>query len=158
MPSERIKVEKKKGTPEKLAINWCYPDIDEEKEEIIRTAMEFAGFDNDYREEISKIYNAIDRGRIQPLDEAMWSKLTNSDSFQFKLGQVEEAKAYALEAGKSPEGVDKILAGMRNGQPMQSPIIVIRSDGVPYLVSGNTRLMLARAVGDTPHVVIANMK
>lgn len=53
--------------------------------------------------------------------------------------------------------LEPLLNAIQNEAPMQAPIILVLEDGTPYLVSGNTRLMIARALEAKVKVLIARL-
>ena len=110
-----------------------------ENTQVVNIAREIAGNDADFSTVFTNINNAIQEGRVAGLDEKLWSTLTNTDSFGIRFGDMDEAFRMAHEDGKEPE---KILEQMKSGLPMQMPIILIKKDGTPHLLSGNTRLIL----------------
>ena len=134
---------------DEIKINWIMPDIQSEVDEIKRTAEE-EGLSE------SEINDAISKGLLEELTEEIWSQLQNTESYDHvRYQQMEDVKMYA-EKG---EGRDwkSLLGAIKEGKPMKSPIVLIKPNGVPYLVSGNTRLMLSKVLGAKVKALIARM-
>jgi hypothetical protein len=91
------------------------------------------------------------------LTEDLWRELENTDSFDVMLGdyatirECVEAQKRDYEARVTPQ-----MRQINNGTAISAPIIV-RYGNTLHLVAGNTRLMLARAAGQTPKVVIVQL-
>ena len=124
-------------------INWKKPDLQEEIEEIERTAV---ALDID----ASKLFADAKKGKIIDLSDDIWSKLDNTDSWEIK--SIEDAKLLADEYGKD---IESLIRGFELGKgSIPAPIILKRQQGGYYLIAGNTRLMVARAFGMTPKVLL----
>ena len=124
-------------------INWKKPDLQEEIEEIERTAV---ALDID----ASKLFEDAKKGKIIDLSDDIWSKLDNTDSWEIK--SIEDAKLLADEYGKD---IESLIRGFELGKgSIPAPIILKRQQGGYYLIAGNTRLMVARAFGMTPKVLL----
>jgi hypothetical protein len=79
--------------------------------------------------------------------------LENTDSSGIAVGDY--AGVHSLAEGyKRDDGV--LIDQMNTGAAIESPIIV-QFGNTFHLVSGNTRLMLARAAGQTPKVIIVQL-
>jgi hypothetical protein len=126
--------------------SWKPADLEEEDEEISRTADE-QGLDH------GELKKAFQSSQPQPLDDDTWAKMENTDSWGIR--NMNHAKDVAK---KYDRDIDSITKGFSSGLQMPSPLVVIKKDGTPYLVGGNTRLMAARAMGIRPHVMIADLR
>jgi hypothetical protein len=143
-------IEKKGLKPEdfylnvKEAINplgW-EPIIKAENEEIERTAGEL-GLPYDV------VYNSFVNGDEVTLTDEMWSRLENTDSYD--INSEEEAIELAQYYGKD---IQSILVAEKT-----PPALILQySPNKYYLVGGNTRLMVARAKGINPQVILATIE
>ena len=131
---------------------WSAPDIEAEMGEIERTASALSPLDASA--EFARLLEAIKVGESVNLSDDVWSRLENSDSWDIRVGHIEDVTYHTNENGRDAAALE---AALRNGTSMLMPIIVIKKDGTPYTVSGNTRLMLARALGITPKVFVARL-
>lgn len=125
--------------------NWVSPSLIRERGEIERTAE---ALQIDYE---SLMY-AAKKGKLQTLDDATWDRLENTDSQ--KTTVLRNAKRLAKEYGRD---ADSIIQGFNSGEPMPAPIILLRKNHAPYLIGGNTRLMIARALKIQPMALIVRL-
>jgi len=147
----------KESLPE---INWVRPDIQSEMEEIKLVAEKMSGsedhYNEHYQQSVREIIDAMKDARLEELADEMWSNLKNTDSYhKVRLGHIEDAQKLAEHYNRDWRS---LLDAIKNNAPMQTPIILITKDGVPHLVAGNTRLMIARALGAEVHTLIARLK
>jgi hypothetical protein len=118
------------------------PIIKAENEEIERTADEL-GLPYDV------VYNSFVNGDEVTLTDEMWSRLENTDSYD--INSEEEAIELARYYGKD---IQSILAAEKT-----PPALILQySPNKYYLVGGNTRLMVARAKGINPQVILATIE
>ncbi len=147
----------KESPPE---INWVHPDIQSEIKEIERVAKMISGsedhHDKDYQKTIQEITKVLETASFEELTDDMWSALENTDSYHdVRPGHIEDAQEIAKSYNRDPqESLDRI----KNRDPFYAPIILILEDDTPHLVSGNTRLMIARALKLDVKVLIARLK
>jgi len=123
------------------SVSWVPPSLDEEEEELVRLADE-EGL------EMPSLLQEAHSAKMRPLSESDWQRLEGTDSFG--ISSVNEATDIAEGYGRD---VDSVIQGMVQGAGIPAPIILERSDGSITLVSGNARLMAARALGLTPRVL-----
>lgn len=131
--------------------SFQFPDVKKERGEIERVAKEYAeGYEEEFVEEFLK------RGRKQALsslDSWLWVKLLNTDSNDIKAGDWDKVKELSEQVSRDWESIKK---KMESNVTIDAPIIL--KDGNEYhLVSGNTRLMIAKALGITPRVMVVDM-
>ncbi|MFA9262436.1 MAG: hypothetical protein ACEQSB_03740 [Undibacterium sp.] len=144
-------LEKKITSP----IQWVRPDTKLEFElgEIERVSRHFG----ETPEEQSRIINRLTEGiaQVEPVDLTpdLWENLENTDSFDIAAGDYARVRVLAQEYGRN-EG--HIIDQVNSGIPIETPIIAQRGEAL-HLVSGNTRLMLARAAGQIPKVIIVQI-
>jgi hypothetical protein len=118
------------------------PIIKAETEEIERTAEDL-GLPFDV------VYNSFVNGKEVTLNDEMWSRLENTDSYD--INSEEEAIELANYYGKD---IQSILAAEKT-----PPALILQySPNKYYLVGGNTRLMVARAKGENPNVILATIE
>jgi len=122
---------------------WLRPSLEEEAEEVQRTALEL-GLEPD------KILSAAKDASLEILPEGLWSKTQNTDSFS--VSTLEEVIRLARGYNKD---FASILRGMASAVP--APIVLLRKGEPPYLIAGNTRLMVARVLGRTPKVLMVRL-
>ena len=124
-------------------INWKKPDLQEEIEEIERTAV-------DLDIDASKLFEDAKKGKIIDLSDDIWSKLDNTDSWDIK--SIEDARVLADEYDKD---IESLIRGFESGKAsIPAPIVLKRQEGGYYLIAGNTRLMVARAFGMIPKIYL----
>jgi hypothetical protein len=125
----------------KSSLLWI-PILQAENEEIERTADEL-GLPYDV------VYNSFASGKEVTLTDEMWSRLENTDSYD--INSEEEAIELARHYGKD---IQSILAAEKT-----PPALILQySPNKYYLVGGNTRLMVARAKGINPQVILATIE
>jgi hypothetical protein len=91
------------------------------------------------------VYNSLVNGKEVTLNDDMWSRLENTDSYD--IHSEEDAIELAQHYGKD---IQSILAAEKT-----PPALILQySPNKYYLVGGNTRLMVARAKGENPQVIL----
>jgi hypothetical protein len=120
----------------KKGIVWTKPHLKEEIEELERTA-------NELELNILHLKRAWRSGSLKTLKKEEWKNLENSDSW--KTDSIERAIQLAK---KYDRDIDSILLANK----LPAPAILFRENEKPYLVSGNTRLMVCRALGYVPTI------
>jgi hypothetical protein len=122
-------------------INWIIPEVEEEKEEIERTAI---ALDLDFDD----LYSDTENGKLTVLTDDIWEKLDNTDSWNIE--SLQQAKELAEEYEKN---IDAIIEGfISENISMPAPIVLKYSEEDYYLIAGNTRLMVAKAFKVRPKV------
>lgn len=124
-------------------ITWVEPSLSEEINEINRTVKEL---------NLDKIIllNSFQKGKLINLPFHIWASLENTDSWdEIKFHDIDKAKELALIYQKD---FDNLLSAFESGSHIQAPIILMLEDRNPYLISGNTRLMISKALGIKPMV------
>jgi hypothetical protein len=131
--------------------NFVLSSTERERGEIERVATTFSeGHENEF---IERFMLALQSASLVPLSEDVWGKLENSDSFPIQNGDWETVRSLAEQVNRD---WNSLKEKMENGTPLDAPIILKIKDNF-YLVSGNTRLMIARALGITPEVVLVDI-
>ncbi len=93
------------------------------------------------------------------LTEDMWRELENTDSFDIQPGgweKVAEHINYTNKETGAKRDWEGLKQAMEQGKRLDAPI-VLRHAGQLHKVSGNTRLMVARALGIRPKVLLVEM-
>ena len=140
---------------ENIEINWVRPDIRDEGGEIERTAHTFVASEAEYPAKLREVIDSISTAEFEELTQEMWAQLENTESWeQVRPGHIEDAQKFAEEYKRDWQS---LLQAMKEGSPIKAPIIIVNPDGIPYLVSGNTRLMLSRALEVRVRALIARM-
>ena len=127
-------------------VSWYKPLMSEEYEEMERTS-------EDLGVDLRKIEDEYQKGSLAELTEDIWGKMENTDSWGIE--SLEDARRYAEDYGKD---IERIVEGFESGEELPAPIVLIKPDGVPYLIAGNTRLMVARALKVVPKVVMVRIE
>jgi hypothetical protein len=131
------------GDAESLpGVQWVAPSVKEELPELTRVA----------RAEGIPLRLFIEltlRAELKVLDDAHWSELENTESFE--TTSMEQAKKLAGAYGND---LDRVVAGLHSGAQIPAPIVLERANGTLTLVAGNTRLMACRALGIRPRVAL----
>lgn len=146
--------------PKVQKMNWIRPDPRAEYEEITRTLKQFLNLDPS-PENVSRALASYEAGKIVELSNSDWEALENTDSFsEIRPGRVDDVEH--LIAGSNSDlpdhlkrSVPRLLDAFQGGS-IDAPIIMRNSEGRLHLVSGNTRLMLARALGIQPYVLMVD--
>jgi hypothetical protein len=118
--------------------------VESEYPEISRTATELGVSPND-------ISMAIISGDMVQLNDDLWSRLENTDSYD--VNNMQDFRNLSDMYGKDYR---RIMAARPEELP--PPVIVEYKPGKYHLVAGNTRLMWMRVKGITPVVVIGRLK
>jgi hypothetical protein len=134
------------------------PNIGEERGELERVLSEFFTETNSkptYESLVATFQNAS----IVELSDEDWSRLENTDSFEhINRGDIHKAREYVEELNKDlpveyRRDFNRLLTSFEHSKTIECPMIV-SFDGHLHLVSGNTRLMISRALGIRPKVLI----
>ncbi|KKW13002.1 MAG: hypothetical protein UY48_C0006G0055 [Candidatus Gottesmanbacteria bacterium GW2011_GWB1_49_7] len=122
---------------------WVKPSISEEIEELERTAEE-EGI------ALEVLLQACETAKLVTLTDDVWSQLDNSWSWETET--IELAIEYADEIGRD---TTRILRGV--GGTLPAPMVLFREGHNPYLIGGNTRLSVFRALNATPKVLAVHI-
>ncbi len=136
---------------------FVFPNLKDESGEIKRVAQIYA-LENQ-QDFIRKFLDASIKSEVADLTEQIWSKLENTDSFNIKSGDFDMVSEQIIfsnsENGYSRDWQD-IKQKMEQGQEIDAPV-VLHYNNTFHLVSGNTRLMVSRAMGIIPKVLIVEI-
>lgn len=131
--------------------NLIFPDLHYEMGEVERTAKTFAP--EQYEEFMKGFVELAEKSELTELSEEVWKDLENTDSYDIPKGGWDQVAEHADFVGRDWKTKRDL---MQNGTPIHAPIILKRGN-VYHKVAGNTRLMVARALGITPKVLIVDM-
>lgn len=135
---------------------FVFPDVESERGEIERVAESFNVENKD--EFVERFIEQANRSELVELDEQAWSALENTDSLDVDPEGWDEV-AHHAEEGKpdAPRNWQTLRNRLEAGESLGAPIVLKTGDRL-HLVSGNTRLMVARAMGVTPRVLVVEME
>jgi hypothetical protein len=123
-------------------VKWIMPNIQKEMDELERTA-DTLGID------LNGLIQATQQSKLVPLDEMTWRSMKNTDSYGIKKGDMRTVNSLGSGYGRD---VGSILNAFQQGGTLPAPIVLVRNNK-PYLVGGNTRLMVARAMDVQPMIL-----
>ena len=125
-------------------IQWTMPNIQEEMDEFLRTAKTL-------RIDQKQLLQATKTAKLVPLDERTWSSMQNTDSYKnIAPGDMNTVNSLAKKYGRD---VGRIVQAFQQGGSLPAPIVLMRNNQ-SYLIGGNTRLMVARALKMQPKVLM----
>ncbi len=136
--------------------NWIKGDLKKEGGELERTLITFFGEEFSYQnkkevyEEILELYQSAE---LESLNDKMWSDLENTESWSVPMGDFNEVSRIV--------GDKRDWASLRDSfqenNEMEAPIIAHLPNGKYHLISGNTRLCVAKASGIRSKVFILEL-
>lgn len=134
-----------RALPERPVVRpWKEPDYVEEHGELERTS-EALGISLD------DLTGAYTRGKLETLSDEDWNRMRNCDS-RDPSWTLEQVLEYYPSRTDQPRDAQRILNGMNEGVSLPAPVVLFRDGQDPYLVSGSTRLSVARATGRRPQI------
>jgi hypothetical protein len=140
---------------------WIRPNIEKERGEIKRVVSDFLSQEPN-AENIETVIQLLENSPLTELSDEEWAMLENTDSFHnVSAGDIAGAERINEEYNQEllPENkrdFASLLEAFQNGNNMEAPTI-LKANGVLHLVSGNTRLMIARALNIRPKVIIGEI-
>ncbi len=152
-----ILVISQKEKESQIATAFIFPDVEKERGEIERVAQKY----NPQNPEVfvRTFYERVQGAKLVDLTEEMWRVLDNTDSFEIALDGWKEVAAQIEHTNKetgAERNWEDLKQKMEQGRELDAPII-FKHAGELHLVSGNTRLMVARAFGIVPKVLIVEI-
>ena len=132
------------GAGESKRVRWALPRYEDE-------AGEFARYPGLTDSDLEAIRAQFVPANVENLTDDVWSELGNTDSYD--VHNMEEVRILATKYGKD---YGSIIDGIENGEAVPAPIVMVR-DGAYELVAGNTRLMVSRALGIQPKVLVIHV-
>ena len=131
--------------------NFIFPDLRYEMGEIERTAKLFAS--EHVKDFMKKFVEQAQESELIDLTEDIWKDLENTDSFDITKHDWEQVAEYSEFVGRDWQTKRDLI---QNGTPVHAPVI-LKKGNVYHKIAGNTRLMVARALGVVPKVLIVDM-
>jgi hypothetical protein len=98
------------------------------------------------------LQHAFEVGNEVVLSDDVWSRLENSDSYN--INNLEQAIKLATKYKKDWKS---IINAIQNEKQLPPPMVLEYDETKYYLVAGNTRLMIYRALGLQPVVLMATL-
>ncbi len=136
---------------------FVFPNLAKERGEIERVAQKYSP--NNPEAFARELYIKAQESVLIDLTENMWRILDNTDSFDISPEDWEKVNEHIehtnKEAGATRNWQD-LKQKVEQGQELDAPIVLKYQDEL-HLVSGNTRLMVARALGKTPKILFVEM-
>ncbi len=120
-----------------------FPNIFKESGEFRRVATEF-------NIEESVLEYLAQQGQLVELTDDLWNQLENTDSATLEFGDWVSVENLANQVNRDWSTLRQKL---EKGEIVEAPIIMKTQDQY-HLVSGNTRLMVAKALGIRPSVLL----
>lgn len=128
--------------------NFIFPNIHREIGEIQRVSKTF-GKDDSFT---ARFIDSAQVTALTDLNSGIWESLENTDSFNIEKGDWNAVEHNASQVNRDWKDLKHKF---EQGQSIDAPII-FKGEGY-HLVSGNTRLMVSRAAGITPQVLVVEV-
>lgn len=136
-------------------IKWQAPElIERQLGEIFRVADRFAKTERERSDIALRIFESLSKGDLEELSEDLWRRLENTDSYAIQSGDFDTVRELART---NERDLEFHMRRIFTGESVPAPTIVIY-DGTAHKIGGNIRLMIARAAGMHPQVVIARLE
>ncbi len=151
---ERTKVVEKETN---IKANFCFPNLLEQRGEFLRVGEKYSPQNPD--EFAHDLYLKAREAELVDLSEQVWKDLDNTDSYDI-------VREGWVRVNEHVEHTNKETGSNRDWRYLKQKIeqeqeldasIILKHDGEFHLVSGNTRLMVARALGITPKVLLVEI-
>ena len=126
-------------------INKYHDLVQSELGEIDRTSEVF-------NVQADDLQYAFETGQEVILSDDVWSRLENSDSYN--ISSLEQAIKLSIKYKKDWKS---IINAIQNEEQLPPPMVLEYDQNKYYLVAGNTRLMIYRALGLQPIVLMATL-
>ena len=129
-----------------------YPNIKGEMDEIKRVSQ-YLTRNEDFPVSVYDVISSLEHSDEVVLSDELWSNLENTESNEIEVGDFDSVFNIANHYGKSDP--NKLKRKLESGD-YERPMIVKFGDRY-HLVSGNTRLSTAAAMGMNPKVFIGDL-
>ena len=130
---------------------FTFPNLEKEEGEIERVAKECT--DEDPAEFTKRFLDLARQTKLVELSGEVWAALNNTHSQQVEKDTWDTVAHYGRIEGRDWQSLKEKI---EHGAPLDAPIILKNNSGF-HLVSGDTRLMVAKAMGLTPKVLIVDL-
>ena len=135
---------------------FTYPNIKNELGEVRRIAIELFPLNEKFS--VKSFIEEVKKSKLVPLKENLWAQLENTDSYGISLGCWDDVKYHAVDGNpEHPRDWQGLKRLMEAKGSLEAPIILKYAENKYHLVSGNTRLMVARALGVSPQILLVDM-
>lgn len=143
----------KNNNQEKSEFNsWKKGELRDEGGELERVFKNFYGVELQGSQElINYLIGIYSSAEAIELNNELWSQLGNSDSYYFNT---DDWQNMGNKMESHNRDWHRIKKGYENGDDIPMPIVARFPDGILHLVSGNTRLSVARVMNIIPSVII----
>lgn len=121
--------------------SWFLPTLTTEIDELQEKARELK---INPRDLLRAVGSAIVKGTLMELSDQDWNAMENTDSC-FKL-TIEQVRTISKKC-------DGIFESLSHNRPMEAPIVLFRENHPPYLLTGNTRLMVSKLLKNRPKIL-----
>jgi hypothetical protein len=125
----------------------------DEMDEIERAAQDLSR-DDKFETSVKDILKVFNKAKETKLDDKVWKNLENTESNQIKKGEMDKVVELAKKYNKSSPL--KLKKAILSGE--YRPPLILKFGDRYHLVAGNTRLCTAAAMGETPKVIIGDLK
>ena len=132
--------------------HFAFPSFEQEAGEIARIQQHFNKKTSNFA---ARFLESARKASLVPLSAEIWNTVENTDSDRVLRGDWDAVAEHA-SAAESKRNWQDLKTKMQAGTPVDAPVIA-RNGEILHLVSGNTRLMVARALGITPNVLIVDI-
>ena len=129
-----------------------YPDIKGKMDEIKRVSQ-YLTRNEDFPVSVYDVISSLENADEVVLSDELWVNLENTESNEIEVGDFDSVFNIANHYGKSDP--NKLKRKLESGD-YERPMIVKFGDRY-HLVSGNTRLSTAAAMGINPKVFIGDL-
>lgn len=134
---------------------FILPNLELERGEIERVAVEFGAENKD--KFVESFLKRAQLSKLVKLDEQNWSLLENTDSMDVGKDEWDKVAHHSVDGhSEKPRDWGTIKQKLESKEILDAPII-LKLRGRLHLVSGNTRLMVSRAKGIYPKVLLIDM-
>ena len=145
----------KEGAPN--TPTFIVPALERERGEVERVAEEVFG-KKDTEQFVMRFFEIARSAPLVDLSEDMWSRLENTDSYGISPRDWSYVNECAVMGHPDhPRDWRGYKTRYEKGNFIEAPT-VMKTKNMLHLVSGNTRLMVARALGITPKVLLVELE
>ena len=128
---------------------WIKPNLSEEMPELQRTAELIPEFTLD------EIVHAFNDAKLEQLSEEEWATIDGPDNL-FQQPNLTIEQVHEHLSGKRNSAI--IEQGIRNNSTIPAPVVLTGLWDNPYLIGGNSRLLICKALGIRPLVLNLRLK
>jgi hypothetical protein len=133
---------------------FIFPSFEHEEGEIERVQEYFQVKTDNF---VQKFLDRARTGKLVRLSDDVWNMVENTDSHSENIMRGDwDAVAECSNANENKRDWQSLRSKMQSGTPVDAAVIARRGN-ILHLVSGNTRLMVARAMGIRPEVLIVDI-